>query len=197
MVFAFFFWTFAPCSLCLALLLPQLLGSSLSAEVPSLVLLTKSRLAETAPLAIWHLPLLTVTAGLSPQSVVELHLPHKSTDSCHSPIPSKTTSQDATQGSSYQASFCPGSNVVLVEGPLLHDDLTSEDREENMPPWHSGVVSRLSLTSDDSSSHPLSHASLSHVPFSPQFPSRPPVPPGPSPVCSQTNQTRTQNISLQ
>lgn len=189
MVFAFF-WSFAPCSLCLALLLPPLLGSSLSAEVPSLALLTKFRLAETAPQAIWHLPLLTVTAGLSPQSIEELHLPRKCMDSCHSPIPSET--RLARRHPRFFLLKIPTKHPsaqnrkLCLSRVLLHDDLTSEDIDENMHLLHSGIVSRPSLTSDDSSSHPLSHAALSHVPF-PPLPQSSPSSPRPL-SCVLTNQ---------
>lgn len=102
-----------PCSLLL------LLGCFLIAEVAALALLTKFCLAETAPQAIWHLPLLT--AGASPQSV-ELHLPqvpgllsfaNSFHDASRGLVP-----QDAYQGSyqgSSQASFCPESKVVPVD----------------------------------------------------------------------------------
>lgn len=81
--------------------------------------------------------------------------------------------------------------LSLSRRALHHDDLTPEDRGAHV--LASGPCLTASLTSDDSSSHPLTCCAVA-CPFSsphspvPQFPR-------PRPVCPQTNQTRTQNIS--
>lgn len=82
MVFAFFFVVFP------RLLL--LLGRFLGAEVPALALLTQFRLAETAPQAIWHLPLLTARPS-----------PNRLSCTCHKSPGSSSfanSSQDASRG---------------------------------------------------------------------------------------------------
>lgn len=64
--------------------------SFLGAEVPALALLTQFRLAETAPQAIWHLPLLTARPS-----------PNRLSCTCHKSPGSSSfanSSQDASRG---------------------------------------------------------------------------------------------------
>lgn len=123
-----------------------------------------------APAAANSWPLLPITCSCSDPRILA-HSPIPSQDASRSLIPRflpRSPTQGSSQGSS-QASFCPESKVGPSES-LHHDGL---------PPWSGGERAvapgrRLtaSLTSDDSSSHPLACCAVA-CPFPPSLPQFP------------------------
>lgn len=144
----------------------------------------------------WHLPLLT--AGPSPNQLVNCTC-HKSPDSLvirqflptrlprlidPKVLPTKVSTEASPKHPSAQ-----NRKSCLVKGSASSQ--RPDLRRQEIMPSHPGVVSRR--RSHRTTAHRThSHAALSpvHFPTSPFHPSSQ----GPPSVCSQTNQTRTQNI---